>query len=482
MRGFGATIAIALALSASVSVASAAPSPWNSLVESQGTFTDNSNLTEIGLERTANGDLHVAWVHDRGDGTSVLVHSVFSGTLPGKAPVVHVTSNVIASATESANQSFNPSVDLVANPGTGLRVFFSQLAPGSPIDRIMATSTAPVEDTPTWSAPAAASATPPAQRSPVYAASGIGAGLGLDGVPVMTWGDSSPDGGGFHVGLAGGPDGEFSPSCCEIDPNVAVDSVTGEPWVAAHLLDTGIGVVSLDSGQTVSVGKSVAAWTQQRTSISGRIGAPDVYVAYGSGTNMFDARPAIHQVNGPNDRALKGFQNAEHVGLAPAPDGRMWVYWSSGNHVFAVRSNPAVTKFGEVVSLKTFKGSDTVWHLIGDGSLGFLDLLAHTQQQSKAGVDYTLYSVARLLPGLTLKISPAKVNAGDKVEVTVEDAGDPVAGATVKVKLGGKTVSAKTGADGTASLGIPKSTDPGNYELSAQEGGYSPAERNLKVK
>ena len=154
----------------------------------------------------------------------------------------------------------------------------------------MATTTAPVEDTPTWSAPVAASATPNPQRHPVYAASGTGAALGLDGVPVSTWGDSSPGGGGFHIGLAGGPDADFSPACCEIDPNVGVDSVTGERWVAAHLLNTGIGVVSLDSGQTVSLGKSVAAWTQQRTSISGRIGAPDVYVAYGSGTNMFDAQ------------------------------------------------------------------------------------------------------------------------------------------------------------------------------------------------
>ena len=141
-----------------------------------------------------------------------------------------------------------------------------------------------------------------------------------------------------HATLGSAPDSEFSPACCEIDPNVGVDSVSGERWVAAHLLDTGIGVVSLDSGQTVSLGNSVAAWTQQRTSISGRIGAPDVYAAFGSGTNMFNARPAIHQVNGPNDRVLKGFQDAEHVGLAAAPEGRMWVYWSQGNRVFAVRS------------------------------------------------------------------------------------------------------------------------------------------------
>ena len=59
----------------------------------------------------------------------------------------------------------------------------------------------------------------------MYAASNIGAALGKDGTFYSIWDDSSPDGAGYHIGIAHRHfDGEL-PGYLQSDTNVAVDSL-----------------------------------------------------------------------------------------------------------------------------------------------------------------------------------------------------------------------------------------------------------------
>ena len=330
------------------------------------------------------------------------------------------------------SESLNPSVDLVSTPEGGLRVFFSGLFPGQPIDGIMATATAPAAGDP-WSTPVPASATATAQRSPVYAASGIGAGVDNEGIFTSAWGDSSPSGGGFRVGLGtNGADSHFTDACCEIDPGVGSDSVTGETMVAANLLDTGIVVRSIDAGLSFPVPESAAAYTQQRTSIAGRIGAPGVVVGYGTGTNQFEARPAIWQVGEDKFKFLKNHEGAEHVGMAPAPEGKVWLYWERNGLINATRSNSDLTKFGKIVR-KDLPGlsqpdKSTVYRLTGDASEGRLRLLAlaeTVEKPSTAEYSGLGFWMQVFQAGLAVKAKPDPVKKGEKLEVTVLDAGDP---------------------------------------------------------
>jgi hypothetical protein len=453
-RKLSAVIASAYALGASPALATGPPgSEWTPLNDVEGlSAVGMSNTNEIGLERTADGVLHVLWVNDRGDGSEALLHSPFVGTKPGSPGLPGPTTRVLSVLT-SADRSLNDNVDLLPSGG-GLRALFSLTNPGNPNDGILSTSTSATGDSWTPSVTASASAT--GQRSPVYAASGISGGVGLDGTTYSTWGDSSPSGGGYHVGLSpASPDNPFSPACCEIDPNVGVDSVSGEVMVASNLPDTGIRIESLSSGTTRTVSKSAHAWTGQRTSISGRVGAPGIYVAWGTGDNMFNARPALWKVGAPKFKFLKNQHDAAHVGMTPAPEGRLWVYWDRDGKVYASRTNRAATKFGAIVKIPGALGAETFYRLAGEGSLGPLDIFALTQTDSALN-----WWTERIVPGLTLKCDGSAAQ-GQKLGCEVTDAGEPVGGIQVYSVLGGKEVSDVSSPQGKAKLKIPAKASPG---------------------
>ena len=229
---------------------------------------------------------------------------------------------------------------------------------------------------------------------------------------------------------AGGADQEL-PGGLKGDPGAGVDAATGQAVVAWNLLD-GSGVVALPCRRRARHAPRIRApQLQHPVGVTGRLGAPGVVVAYTRGDNEFTGTPALYRVDTGATLALSR-RPGQDVGVAAAPEGRVWAFWKYGATVFATRSNKAATRLEPVQAIKA--PGDVVFDLEGEGSSGPLDVLALLE------ADYH----HRVRPALTL------TRSGRTFKVT--DAGDPVKGA--KVARGG--VTRTTGANGTVKL--PRAT------------------------
>ena len=200
--------------------------------------------------------------------------------------------------------------------------------------------------------------------------------------------------------------------------------------------------------------------------ITGRIGAPGVFVGYHRGTNPFLSDPSVYRVDtGQATRLTK--KDGELISLAAAPGGRLWAFWKVENSLRATRSNPAATEWGQIVSIKAPKNTSAVYNLAGEASAGPLDLLAHVD--TSPGTLGSWHQ--RILPGLAFKASKGKKG---KIVIKVTDAGKAVAGAKVKVGKGSKTTSS------SGKVGF--SLAPGSYKVTASKKGYASLTKKLRVK
>jgi hypothetical protein len=460
--------AVATLLSSAPATA-AAPAKWARVTGVEG--VEAVNTDEVGLERTADGVLHVAWTRKADALSDTLLHSAIAangGSVSGPDTIFY-----------APNTGMNNSVDLVAGPEGGLRVLFAGLFPTTAIDSVLSTATAPSAGT-SWSAPAAVSNT--ASPNAVYVAAGIGASVSpTTGTVVSAWGDSGPTDGGYHVGLSPlDSDVPFSPTADEVDPNVAFDLADGAGFVAWDDLPeasaNSVRVLPLAGGPAMSAPKSGAPWIGQRVSIASRTSG-GVYLAYGSGSNPFTAKPAWWRVGAPGATVIGNQKDARHTGLAAASGGRLWLFWDRNGTIHAARTNPAATKLGQIVSIAPPQGTSAIYRLNGEGSRGPLDLLALADAKGGLG-----YFHRRVLPGLTFTAKPGAVRRGGTVTFRVSDAGKPVKGAKVILKLGKKKLSKKTNSTGRARIRVPAETRPRRYPASARKGGYTPAKRKVHVK
>lgn len=455
------TAACVAALCLPAAAQAGAPGTWSQVT---GIGVNGKNTDEIGVARTTDGVLHVAWTRDPLGATynDDLLHSAIGGdgkAVSGPDPIL-------------GGFALNNSVDLLRGSDGGLRVFFAGLKPGNPLDTLLATASSGPSGKAWAVQPSPVSNSTPGSNSPVYVASGIGAGLAPGGTPVAAWGDSSPSGGGYHAGLSTAtPDVKFPGACCDLHPDAAT-SADGQFVLArtVNYTDTAI-IARLASGQELTAPNSAAAQSSERVSLSGRIGKPGVYIAYTSGDNPFTGFPTIWRVGAAKASRLSNKQGGEHTRLAQAPGGAMWVFWENDNRIYARRSNRNLTKWGQTVSLKPPKGTQTVYRLDGDGSRGPLDVLALVQR----GGGQHAYWHQRLLPGLSLTV---KKKSG-KLTYKVTDAGQPIKAAKVTVKRKGSgAVSKTTGSKGTASFKAKK----GTYSATARKKGYAKATKKVKVK
>jgi hypothetical protein len=445
--GGRAAAAAALALLAGTAPAAAGPpGKWTQVT---GLGRDDSNIMEVGLARTGDGVLHVLWT--RGAPGSV-VHSSISPDARSLSRPHTVFENP---------DGVNETVDVVRAPDGSLRAFFAAV---NAFDGAMIGAAS--ADGVSWSGRGPVSKTG-TDRSPVYAAGGIGAAVGTDGTFYSIWGDSAPGGGGFHAGLDPAvPDGDL-PGGLKRDPDVGADSQTGRVVAGWNSLD-GEGVVIMPlspAGGHGSIPNS-APQLQHRLGITGRIGAPGVFVAFARGSNPFLSDPAVYRTDTGRVVPLTR-RDGELVSIAAAPQGRLWVFWRDGGTIRASRSNRAATRFGAFVKLRAPKKATTIYNLAGEGSRGPLDLLAHVDPPTG-----TLSSWhQRILPGLSFR---AKQSTQGKTAIKVTDAGEAVAGAKVKVKgVGSKT----TGPGGTVSFGLAA----GKYRVVAAKAGYSPASGAVRI-
>jgi hypothetical protein len=269
-----------------------------------------------------------------------------------------------------------------------------------------------------WTDPEPVSNKASGVKRPVYAATGIAALKGLDLTTHSIWG--SP-GQAFHTGDSpSDPDTEL-PGGSSADPGLGVDSQSGQVVGAWNLLDEdGVAVMPLAPGGPRSViPGSGAAQFQTPVSVSGRIDAPGVYVAYTAGSSEFIGKPAIYRVGASKGKVLSGQKGALQTALAPSPQGGMWVFWHRRGQIHARRSNRAMTAWGGTYTVTPPRGTDEINGLVGDAATGPLDLVARLEHEGANAGWHT-----RLAPKLTISAS----KKGGKVKIRVADVGDPVVG------------------------------------------------------
>jgi hypothetical protein len=392
---------------------------------------------QLGLARTADGVLHVIW--NRGATPT----SIFETRL---SPAGRAT----GTSTVASGWDGNGGLALLTMPDKSLRLFAAGgTHPNSPAYGIN-----------TLTAPAAGGAWK--LDSGVYwggavagAAGAIGAALTKDGTPATAW-----------RGYAGvGLPAQYPPNAYEADmtySQLAADASTGAV-VMGGLTISGKGGVyvqqvlpSLGSKVVLPLASSLNDWN---ASLSGRVGAAGVYVAYADGKAAH-----LYRYGGGSKTFARGaFTSAS---ACPGPDGRLWVAWGgSAAGLFVTRSSRAVGAFERVQKLALPHGTDGFTFLQCEGSDGPLDLFADANVGGATGFWHT-----RLLAQMSLRAHSVKT----KVTLVVRDAGDPLAG--VSINLAGHRL--KTDAKGQASVTLRA----GTYSAHATAPGYAAATARVTVK
>jgi hypothetical protein len=440
-----------LALGASPAAALAGPpGRWTQVT---GFGPPDPSTLEASLARSADGVLHVGWVRTEGPGGSVLHSAISRNARRVRGPdVVHAYAG-----------GLNHDTAILAAP-EGLRLFFAGLDDGGATSGAMATSTSATGGR-TWSPAASASSTALAAGRPVYTSAGLAAARLPDGSLLSAWGAPGP---ALHVGLdPATADTPLFPGGA-VDPGIGVDAQTGQPIVSANLLDEDGVAYAAPGGLRTVIPGSGAAQLQHPVGVTGRIGAPGVFIAYTRGSSEFLGRAAVWNVGAGRGISL-GRTGDRGVGVAAAPRGRLWAFWfrTGPDAVYAARSNRQATRFGRVVRVSAPRGTDSMLELAGDGGAGPLDVLL-LADRGRGPANWH----QRVLPGLTLT---ARLAGPGRVRFRVTDAGEPVRRARVMVADG---ASLLTGARGTVTFALAR----GRYRAIAAKAGYVSASAGVRVR
>jgi hypothetical protein len=457
------TLLAILALLAPASALAATPGTWTRL------HAGNAPDAEPGLARTADGRLHVAWQQIAG-AQAQLVHQAFSRT---GDPVG--TRDVVAGGW----QAINPHVELVA-AGSQLRAVWAGAAQGSPSGPVVSSASTGGG----WSVP-----TPMTTALTAASATGIGAAAAADGTVAAAHGDAAPGTNRFRVG-AGAETAFETAGCCATEPDMAADAATGKLFLGWYSTAPGrrglwtqeISTAGLVGTRTRVAGSSnadgsAAVRPGQRTAITSRIGAGGVYVAYGGGYPAFDSVNLLRL--GRTPVVVARGDRIEHVGAAPGPQGRLWLFWSRGDGYLVTRSNKAVTRFESLTHVALPAGGTTTYGLYGEGSGGPLDLVAHAGSGAAIPDWHT-----QVLPRLSLVVLSSRTDvrgrgkskhAVRRLALRVTDAGDPVGGA--RITLGGKRFT--TAASGRVTAVLPVAGR--QLSATAAKAGYASATARLRI-
>jgi hypothetical protein len=415
--------------------------------------TDNGgrNIDEVGLARTRDGVLHVAW---RIQGAGAAGESLRHATIQPNGRVGPATT-----AVGGLGGLSNP--DLVVGADGGLLLFYGAITPTPSGVRMSSAGQAGMG----WSGPQKVSSDSQGGDP--------GAAVDKNGTPVFAWAAGTNT--YYKLGTDAGQQDGFlgpSPKCCYYDPEVAVDDAGGAGFVAYHSNATGEPGIfvrqilpSLGAPQLAPRVLTGGSFLQpdHRVPLVARQGG-GVFLAYCSGY------PTCKQVLlwrvGGNALLVKGGgQDVEDVNLARGPDGRLWVMWQDSGQLYAGRTNGSATKAGAIVRISPPPGTSSVWDVFGEGSLGQLDLLAEVSVGNAIATWHR-----QVLPGLSLSCAAR----GKNVRCSVRDAGDPVRGAAVRI--GGSKLT--TAANGTVSAKLPA----GAYAVQASKRGYTAATARIRVR
>jgi hypothetical protein len=398
----------------------------------------------VGVARTSNGLLHV--VYRTSPGGVSAPNGLATRTISPAGKV---------SAETAVLQGWDPGLPgLILLPNGTLQAVFGAISPGTaPIDSVFAVSSG--DGGATWGAPVDVRGGGPLE-SLAYGADVTAQMAGS--TPVLTL----PQAGGLVVqqGLgAGSPAALITTSAdgAAGDINSAVDAASGEVVASWQSLVGNAGTWIQGVAPNVGPAQAVPGQIRNNIVVAGRDTGPGVFAAYTPDNNHV----RLLRYGGGSIAVgnLAGVQ-ANTLGVATGPQGRMWVMWGSDSGGFAVtRSNMAVTRFEPIQHINYVPSS--LWRLYGDGRLGPLDLLVDELPPTKSGpLPPTGTFYGRVLPELsmTVKETVLKSKAGKVIgyvlNAKVTDAGDPVAGATVSAAGS----SAKTNGSGAAKLTLSAAT------------------------
>jgi len=435
-----------------VAAPTAEAAPWRQVTASGG-----ASIDQVGIVRTSDGVLHVAW-HKGGDlnhtriepdgriGATAPIQSGWTGHMDAALTAVPGGIRVVWGAIRSTNSS-DPNQDLNTALSTDGGASWA-LTPGSIIPR----------GAQAYGSDASATTLP-------------------NGTVLQAWAGTL--GTWVHAGLSPatpnvdyqGPLGQYG-----YNPGIAADA-SGRAMMAWFSSGAGrlgviaqaVGANGAPAGAAMTMPGSqvmVGGGSLAKTPIVARAKGGGFYVAYALGYPTAN-QVRVWRVGAGSARLLARTEANSQVTLAADPNGRLWVVWSDGTfgetHVLAARSNPEATEFGAPVDAGAVRDAHSTYSVDASATSNALDILAlFGTGNSSGGATYA----TRIRPGLTLK---ARRRAG-RVTFTVTDAGDPVRGANVR--LGAH--SGRTDGRGRVTLAFKR----GQAKVTAA--GYAPAKRRIR--
>lgn len=444
--------ALSMALGVAAPVHAGPPGTWTRLSEGSG-----SNIDQVALARGLDNALNAVWLAKTGS-TKGYRHARV-------APNGSLVAGPVA-VLDGWSKLNNPA--LVVGPDGSLRLLFAGITAGPFLGR--ATSATAPPGGSSWTFTRALHTDAVGVNESAHS---FGAAAKLDGTPVFSWSAN------VKLGLDPTPELDLMEGCCAYDSDVAVDAVSGEVVVGwysnvagqygylTRTVDPALGETRY-APSSARGDRKAGLGSSQRTALTARLGAPGAYIAYCTGYPSCQT-VSVWRHGGGSPLVVARAKSrtssvADHVAIAPGPDGRLWVMWErKSQRVYATRSNRTATKFGAVVEVKPPAGTRTIWKVAGDGALGPLDLVTSASTPGSLAFWHT-----QVLPGLSLAC-----RGGSVVSCTVSDAGDPVRGATVRI--GGRTLT--TNARGKASADLPA----GSYRAAAAKAGYTSASASVRA-
>jgi hypothetical protein len=452
-------VIVAAVLIAFCGAAPAGAAPWKRI-----TTPDGSSVDQVGLARTGDGVLHVAWHHPTGPNTEDLNHTVIT-----RAGRLGATTTIQSGWTGFTNTA------LVVEPG-GLRAFWGGFRSTDSSDPHRESNTALSPDG------GASWALQPGQVNPGGAqsyASSHAATVLADGSTLQAFAGTL--GTWVHAGLSPAtPNHNFTPGLqYGNDPNLATDAAS-RTVMAWYSNATGrLGVQAQDVNADGSPGPGPRRMPGTGAMNVGMLGRTPLVARRGGGFYVAYPTPdsvRVWRVGAGNAPVVAGIDNSPAVAIAAAGDGRIWVLWTKGfgdPDVLARRSNRGATRFGATVNAGHPRDALQAYRLDANAAGSALDVLANFNIDTTTDA---VTSYRRLRPGLTLHASPGRLRRGVPTEVrfTVRDAGDAVRGA--RVRVGGRSGTAD--ANGRVTLTVRSSRA---VRARATRSGYTAATKRLAV-
>jgi hypothetical protein len=452
----------ATALLLGVSAADAAPGPW-APVGTSGQLNVSDN---VGLARTDDGVLHVAWFRRTPAGVYDVLQTPISGAgrAGGAVPIVTGWASVegpslVAQGASLSGFFSGSQTQVTGDPHEGLDLATSGDAGAS----WTVAPTAIARGDFASSRDASVVATPAGFVQSWYAGSETVVHAGLDpAVPNQRgYGDGTDQ---ILAARPGAAAGDVLAAWCTgvqgangvfVQP---VDPATGAPAGTAKLMPGSIAVVDGTPQTFCSANARVALVARSREGYF--VAATDVHRTAVRGWRV-DGRPATTLASGPSPKQLI---SAAATPAGGATAGSVWVGWFEDGRLKLRRSNPQATVFGATVTLPGPK-ADGEYGLDLSAQGDRVDAIVRIQGDGAVSLQH-----AQSFPGLTLT-----ARSGRRPSFQVLDAGDPVKDARVTVA----GHSATTDSAGRVSITVGRA---GRYVATAIKAKYVAARAPVRVR